>query len=56
VSTKVILTQIGTFAESLIEKYGPKTADIARRISYKLGADIKSLSKDQKRNRLERAA
>lgn len=47
---------IGTFAESLIEKYGPKAADIARRISYKLGADIKNLSKDEKGNHLERAA
>jgi hypothetical protein len=47
---------IGTFGESLIERYGPKTADTARRISYKLGADIKNLSKDRKRNHLERAA
>ena len=47
---------IGTFSESLIEKYGPKTADVARRISYKLGADIKNLSKDEKGNKLERAA
>jgi DNA-binding IclR family transcriptional regulator len=41
---------IGTFAESLIEKYGPKTASIARQISYKLGADLKSFSKEGKRN------
>jgi len=34
---------IGTFPEGLIEKYGPKTADVARRISYKLGADMKTL-------------
>ncbi len=47
---------IGTFAESLIEKYGPKTADVARRISYKLGADMKSLSKEVRGNHLERAA
>jgi DNA-binding IclR family transcriptional regulator len=47
---------IGTFSESLIEKYGPKTGDVARRISYKLGADIKNLSKDVKGNNLERAA
>lgn len=47
---------IGTFAESLIEKYGPKTADIARRISYKLGANINNFSKDVKGNHLERAA
>lgn len=47
---------IGTFAENLIEKYGPKTSEIARRISYKLGADIKNLSRDRKGNDLERAA
>ena len=47
---------IGTFPEGLIEKYGPKTADVARRISYKLGANIKNLSKDEKGNHLERAA
>jgi len=47
---------IGTFPEGLIEKYGPKTADVARRISYKLGADMKNLSKDVKRDILERAA
>jgi DNA-binding IclR family transcriptional regulator len=47
---------IGTFAENLIEKYGAKTADVARRISYKLGADIRSFSKDVKGNNLERAA
>jgi len=46
---------IGTFAESLIEKYGPKTADVARRISYKLGADVKALYKGVKGNNLERA-
>jgi len=47
---------IGTFAENLIGKYGPKTADVARQISYKLGADIKSFSKVVKGNILERAA
>jgi DNA-binding IclR family transcriptional regulator len=47
---------IGTFPEGLIEKYGPKTADVARRISYKLGADMKNLSKDVKGDILERAA
>lgn len=47
---------IGTFSESLFEKYGPKTAEVARQISYKLGADIKSVSKDGKGNNLERAA
>jgi len=39
---------IGTFAESLIEKYGPKTADGARQVSYKLGTDVKTLYKDMK--------
>ncbi|NWG03381.1 MAG: IclR family transcriptional regulator [Syntrophaceae bacterium] len=34
---------IGTFAETLIEQYGPKTADVARRISYRLGANVKNL-------------
>lgn len=47
---------IGTFPEGLIEKYGPKTADVARRISYKLGADMKNLLKDVKGDILERAA
>jgi DNA-binding IclR family transcriptional regulator len=36
---------IGTFAETLIEKYGPKTADVARKVSYKLGADVKNFHK-----------
>ena len=36
---------IGTFAETLIEKYGPKTADVARKVSYKLGADVKNFYK-----------
>jgi len=31
---------VGTFPESLIEKYGPKTADVAERISYRLGAKV----------------
>ncbi len=47
---------IGTFAESLIEKYGPKTADVAKQVSYKLGADVKTLYKDMKGDNLERAA
>jgi len=47
---------IGTFAESLIEKYGPKTVDIARRISYKLGANIKNLYRDVKGENFEWAA
>lgn len=33
----------GTFVERLIETYGPEVAEIARQISYKLGADIKTL-------------
>jgi DNA-binding IclR family transcriptional regulator len=36
---------IGTFAETLIKKYGPKTADVARKVSYKLGADVKNFYK-----------
>lgn len=47
---------IGTFTESLIEKYGPKIADVARQISYKLGTDIKTLYKEVKGNNLERVA
>ncbi|MDI7261990.1 MAG: IclR family transcriptional regulator C-terminal domain-containing protein [Thermodesulfobacteriota bacterium] len=34
---------LGTFAERLIETYGPEVADIARQISYNLGADTKTL-------------
>lgn len=37
---------IGTFPESLIEQYGPKTADAARQISYKLGADVKTIHRN----------
>jgi len=47
---------IGTFPESLIEKYGPKTADVAERISYRLGAKVKNFSKDGKGNHFKRAA
>ncbi len=47
---------MGTFSESLVEIFGSKTADIARRISYKLGADIKNLWKDVKGDILEHAA
>jgi DNA-binding IclR family transcriptional regulator len=36
---------IGTFTERMIEKYGPKTADVAKQVSYKLGADVKTLYK-----------
>jgi hypothetical protein len=31
--------------KSLIEKYGPKTADVVRQVSYKLGGDVKTLYK-----------
>ena len=41
---------IGTFPEKLIEKYGPITADVGRRVSYKLGANVKALYKDGKGN------
>lgn len=34
---------IGTFSKTLVEQYGPKTADVARRISYRLGADVKKI-------------
>lgn len=37
---------IGTFSENMIGKYGPRTTEIAKRISYKLGADIKALYRD----------
>jgi len=30
----------------MIEKYGPEVADIARQISYKLGADVKTIYKN----------
>ena len=36
---------IGTFPESVVDQYGRKTADIAKQVSYKLGADIKTLYK-----------
>jgi DNA-binding IclR family transcriptional regulator len=32
---------IGTFPESMIEKYGPQIADMTKQVSYKLRADIK---------------
>ena len=47
---------IGTFGDSLIPKYGPKTADVAREVSYKLGANVKALFKGVERNNLERSA
>lgn len=58
VQEKVIgcIILVGTFSESLIDQYGRKTAEIARRVSYKLGADVKTLYKDVRRDILERAA
>ncbi len=47
---------VGTFPESLIDEYGRKTAEIARRVSYKLGADVKTLYKDVRKDTLECAA
>ncbi len=47
---------IGTFPEGLIDKYGRNTADTARQVSYKLGADVKTLYKDVKGDIIERAA
>jgi DNA-binding IclR family transcriptional regulator len=34
---------IGTFPQSLIDKYGQKTANIAKQVSYKFGADVERL-------------
>ena len=47
---------IGTFGNSLIQKYGPKTADVAREVSYKLGANVRTLYRGSRENNLERAA
>ena len=47
---------IGTFPESLIEQYGPKTADAARQISYKLGADVKTIHRNINDNDRRRAS
>jgi len=47
---------IGSFTGSLIEKYGPKTVEVAREVSYKLGANVKALYRDVKGSNLERAA
>lgn len=32
---------LGTFAESMVGKYGPQIADMTKQVSYKLRADIK---------------
>jgi len=47
---------MGTFSESVVEIFGSKVADVARQVSYKLGADLKTLSKNGKGNNLEHAA
>ncbi len=47
---------IGTFPEASIERYGPKTAEAARQISFKLGANVGELPKNGKRGNLKRAA
>jgi DNA-binding IclR family transcriptional regulator len=58
VQEKVIgcIILVGTFPESLIDKYGSKTAGMARQISYKLGADVKTVYKDARRDIFDRAA
>jgi DNA-binding IclR family transcriptional regulator len=50
------LILMGTFPENMVEIFGTKIADMARQISYKLGADLKTLPKNGKGNNLERAA
>jgi DNA-binding IclR family transcriptional regulator len=40
---------IGTFPLSVIEKYGQKTASIAKQVSYKFGADVKRLYERSKK-------
>ncbi len=41
---------IGTFPQSLIDKYGQKTANIAKQVSYKFGADVERLYERPKKN------
>jgi len=43
---------IGTFPESMIEKYGSKTADIAKQVSYRLGADVETIFKNMNEKKL----
>lgn len=38
---------VGTFPRSLIEKYGPITANIAKQVSYKFGAEVEHFYKLQ---------
>ena len=47
---------MGAFPKSMVEIFGSKVADVARQVSYKLGADLKTLAKNAKGNNLERAA
>ncbi len=47
---------IGTFRQSQIDQYGPKTVEVAQQVSYKLGADVKTVYKEVRRYLLERAA
>lgn len=58
VQEKVIgcIVLIGTFPQGLIDKYGPKMVDVAQQVSYKLGADVKTVYRDVRRYILERAA
>ncbi len=47
---------IGTFLGSSIDRYGRRTVDVARQVSYKLGADVKSIYKGVRGDIFERAA
>jgi len=47
---------MGAFTEGMVEIFGSRVAEIARQISYKLGADLKTSPKKRKGNNLERAA
>jgi DNA-binding IclR family transcriptional regulator len=47
---------MGTFPESVVEIFGSKIANMASQISYKLGADLKTVSKYGKGNNSERGA
>jgi DNA-binding IclR family transcriptional regulator len=44
------ITLIGTFPQSLIDKYGQKTASIAKQVSHKFGADVERLYEEPKKN------
>ena len=47
---------IGTFPERSIDKYGRRTGDVARQVSYRLGADVKNIYKGVRGDICERAA